>query len=114
MLSPCTSLLVPGIISPHLVLERLASVEQHRPELVRAIEHASELLNMTSELFEHASELSEHTSKLFVWSLEPSTLEARVCQKDVRSSSNFFFKISTLGEVCPLRFRASKLVAWRP
>ena len=35
---------------------------------------------MLSELFEHASEM-------FVWLLEPSTLEARVCQKDVRSSS---------------------------
>ena len=110
-----------GDIPPQLVPEHLASVEQHRLELVRAVDHASELLNISSglfehvpELFEHASELSEHASELFVWLLEPSTLEARVCQKDVRSSSKKKFKVSTLGEVCPLRFRASKLVAWHP
>ena len=97
-----------GVIPPQLVPERLASIEQHRPELVRVVEHASEPLNMPSELFEHASELtehaselsehasklskhvseqSEHASELFVYLLEPSTLKARVCQKDVRSSS---------------------------
>ena len=89
------------VIPPQLVPERLAFVEQHCSELVRAVEHASELLNMPSELFEHASELtehafklfenaselSEHASELFVRLLEPSTLEARVCQKDLRSSS---------------------------
>ena len=56
----------------------------HAPELP---EHASEPYEHASELSEHASELSEHASGLFVWSLELSTLEARVCQKDVRSSS---------------------------
>ena len=40
-----------------------------------------------SELPKHAFELSEHASELFIWLLEPSTLETRVCQKDVRSSS---------------------------
>ena len=47
----------------------------------------SELFEHASELTEHASELSEHASELFVRLLEPSKLEARVCQKDVRSSS---------------------------
>ena len=53
--------------------ECLASIEQHCLELVRVVEHASELLNMpfelfehVLELFEHASELSEHASELFV------------------------------------------------
>ena len=120
--------MVSGVIPPQLVPKHLASIDQHRLMLVRAVEHASELLNMPCEPFDHApklpehasepskhaselskhvSELSKHASKLFVWSLEPSTLEARVCQKDVRSSSNFV-------EVCPLRFRSSKLVTWRP
>ena len=57
-------------------------MEQHCLKLVRAIEHASELLNMPSELFEHAFELYEHVFELFVWSMAPSTLEAKVCQKD--------------------------------
>ena len=47
----------------------------------------SELFEHASKLFEHAFELSEHAFELFVWLLEPSTLEAKVCQKDVRSSS---------------------------
>ena len=38
------------------------------------------------------SELSKHAFKIFVRLLEPSTLEARVCQKDVRSSSRKFSK----------------------
>ena len=48
---------------------------------------SSELFEHASKLFEHAFELSEHAFELFVWLLEPSTLEAKVCQKDVRSSS---------------------------
>ena len=56
----------------------------HAPELS---EHASDPSKHASELLKHASELSEHVSELFIWLLELSTLEARVCQKDVRSSS---------------------------
>ena len=50
-------------------------------------DHAPKLSKHASEPSEHVFELSEHASELFVWLLEPSTLEARVCQKDVRSSS---------------------------
>jgi hypothetical protein len=46
-----------GVIPPHLVPEHLVSVEQHRLQLVRAVEHASNLLSMLSELFEHVFEL---------------------------------------------------------
>ena len=56
----------------------------HAPELP---EHASEPSEHAFELFEHASDLSEHLFELFIWLLELSTLEARVCQKDVRNSS---------------------------
>ena len=50
-------------------------------------EHAFELSKHASELSEHAPELSEHAFELFIRLLKLSTLEARVCQKDVRSSS---------------------------
>ena len=49
-----------------------------------------ELFENASELSKHASKLSEHASELFIRLLEPSTLEARVCQKDARSSSKIF------------------------
>ena len=51
-----------------------------------------ELFKHALKLFEHVSELSKHASELLVWLLEPSTLEARVGQKDVRSSSETFSK----------------------
>ena len=35
---PCLVLWVSGVIPPQLVLERLVSVEQHRLELVRAVQ----------------------------------------------------------------------------
>ena len=57
-------------------------------------DHAPKLSKHASEPSEHASELSEHASELFVWLLEPSTLEARVCQKDARSSSKKISKSS--------------------
>ena len=60
---------------------------KHASELT---EHVSELFEHASRPTEHASELSEHASELFVRLLEQSTLEARVCQKDVRSSSKKF------------------------
>ena len=55
-------------------------------------EHESELCEHASKLSKHASELSKHAFTLFIWLLEPSTLEARVGQKDVRSSSETFSK----------------------
>ena len=50
----------------------------HAPDLP---EHAPELSEHASELSKHVSELYRHASELFVWSLEPSTLEARVLSK---------------------------------
>ena len=38
-----------------------------------------ELFEHAPKLFEHVSKLSELASELFVWLLEPSTLEAKVC-----------------------------------
>ena len=40
---------------------------------------SSKLFEHVLELFGHVFQLSEHSSKLFVWMLEPSTLEAKVC-----------------------------------
>jgi hypothetical protein len=64
-----------------------------------------------SELLNDASELLRQLSEQFDWSLNPDLLEVEVCRKNVRSSSEKNFKVSTLGEVCPLRFRTAKLDA---
>jgi len=39
----------------------------------------SVLFEHAPELFEYSSDLSEHASKLFIWLLELSTFEAKVC-----------------------------------
>ena len=69
---------------PSELFEHASELSKHASKLS---EHESELCEHASKLSKHASELSKHAFTLFIWLLEPSTLEARVCQKDIRSSS---------------------------